>query len=148
MSDSKYPDRHRILQHSPLWQRAPSRDENGKLFSDFMMLIPGLKNQPALVHEAYTAKIEQALSPFDNTVVYVDLNISKNLLWISIRPLPGVSRIIAEAVRHEIPEARMISSDFNSTGKKRQPLLLQPIAEKLRAPQWLQRLRQKMLKSD
>ncbi len=32
---------------SPLWQRVPTKDDQGKLLADFMIIIPKLNKQPS-----------------------------------------------------------------------------------------------------
>lgn len=98
---------------SPLWSRAPSRDENGAPYIDFMMLIPGLKNADTVTIESYMVKIRNSLGDFEHVVAYVDLNIRLNILWISSRAVPGISRLIMQAIQREIPEAKIVAGDFN-----------------------------------
>ncbi len=98
---------------SPLWSRAPSRDEHGVPFIDFMMIIPGLKTGDDAAVEACLIKLGSCLEPYGHTVAYVDLNVRLNLLWISARPVPGIIRLLVEAIRRVIPEARVVAGDFN-----------------------------------
>jgi hypothetical protein len=102
-----------FVKASPLWQRAPARDEQGRACIDFMLLIPGLKKQTDAVIEAHMLKIQESLKPFDNSVIYVDLNLRLNLLWISARSIPGISKTITEAIQQAIPEAKVVAADFN-----------------------------------
>ena len=113
MKDSGLPRQGGFVNASPLWQRAPARDEQGRACIDFMLLIPGLKKQTDAVIEAHMLKIQDCLKPFDNSVIYVDLNLRLNLLWISARSIPGISKTITEAIQQAIPEARVVAADFN-----------------------------------
>ncbi len=107
---------------SPLWTRAPQRDEAGRAYSDFMLLIPGLKQQSEASRQVSLALIRQCLRPFDDTVVYVDLNIKLSLLWISHKPEPGMTVALVQAIQRALPQARIIAADFNiQTPDKRQP---------------------------
>lgn len=117
MSDVRLPSTTPYLVSSPLWSRAPARDEHGKPYSDFMMLIPGLKssNEDEIVACLY--RIRQGLVGFEEVVVYVDLNVRLSLLWVSIRPLPGISSRIVQAIQREIPQAKVIAGDFNPETK-------------------------------
>ena len=99
---------------SPLWSRAPARDEQGKPYSDFMMLIPGLKQQNDAGIESCLLNIRNSLQPFENVVVYVDLNIKLSLLWISHKPVPGITKPLVLAIQREIPQAKLITADFNA----------------------------------
>lgn len=103
---------------SPLWQRAPSRDEDGKPFSDFMLLIPGLKQFNEAGIEACLVKIRHSLQPYENIVVYVDLNIKLSCLWISHKPVPGITNDLVQAILLEIPHAKVVAGDFNVEEKK------------------------------
>jgi len=119
--------------------RAPSRDENGKPYIDFMMLIPGLKQQDQAGLESIMLKIKNCLKAFESVVVYVDLNTRLNLLWISIKPVPEISQHIMQAIQHEIPTAKVVAGDFNPENPARraaQPLLVR-IRQKVTRHGWL-----------
>lgn len=113
MDDKRAPSCTPYIVASPLWSRAPSRDENGTPYIDFMMIIPGLKNADEATIESCMVKVRNSLCEFENVVAYVDLNIKLNLLWISTRPVPGISKLIMQAIQHEIPEAKIVAGDFN-----------------------------------
>lgn len=85
----------------------PTRDAHGALLTDFMLLFPGLRERPGLVLREIVARIQAALAQF-HEVVFVDLNLPLNLLWVSARPRPGIVLAIATAVRHCVPEALLI----------------------------------------
>ena len=113
MKKSRLPSCSVISINSPLWQRAPARDEHGTPYIDFMMLIPGLNKECESTLEGYLVKINNCLKSFDQVVVYVDLNIKLNLLWISLKPEQGVSSQIVLSIQAEIPHAKVIATDFN-----------------------------------
>ena len=84
-------------------------DENGAVLADFMVIFPGLKKKPnRLIHEI-TEEIHRVLTSFGDTVVFAELNVAINLLWVSIRPVDGVRFEISEALRSRIPSARIVS---------------------------------------
>ncbi len=114
MDKSRAPSCTPYVVASPLWSRAPARDENGKPYSDFMMLIPGLKHQNEAGIESCLVKIRDSLQSFENVVVYVDLNIKLSLLWISHKPIPGITKPLVLAIMREIPAAKLITADFNA----------------------------------
>lgn len=91
----------------PLYKRLPTHDENGNHLSDFMMLIPGLKQMSAPLFEARLALLHGLLGEHKD-VVFVDLNTPLNLLWISVRARHGVISEIAAEIRRHIPEARLV----------------------------------------
>ena len=119
MSKSQSPSRRAFIESSPLWSRAPSRDENGKPFIDFMMIIPGLKSAEAVVIEGHMLKLRDCLARFEHNVAYVDLNVKLNLLWVSARPVPGLTRLLVEAIQDVIPQARVVTADFNPEPQRR-----------------------------
>ena len=93
----------------PLRKRAPIVDEDGKVLSDFMVIFPGLSKKSKLrIHET-TQEIHRVLAGFSDTVVFAELNLAINLLWVSIRPVDGIRFEISEALRSRIPSARLVS---------------------------------------
>ena len=93
----------------PLRKRAPSHDENGRPFSDFMMLVPGLRDKPKHLVDAAIQDIHIALAHFSEVVVFAEFNLKLNLLWVSIRPVHGIRFEIASAIQQHVPEARLVS---------------------------------------
>lgn len=98
---------------TPLWQRTPGRDEQGVACVDFMMLIPRLKKADEFTLQTCMAKIRGSLEPFHENLVYVDLNVQLNLLWVSSRQQPGIISRMVDSIRKSIPEARVVAADFN-----------------------------------
>jgi len=93
----------------PLRDRAPSHDENGNTLSDFMVLVPGLKQKPKDLINRTINEIHLALSHFDHAVVFAEFNLRLNLLWVSVRPIQGIRFEIAGAIQERVPEARLVS---------------------------------------
>lgn len=94
----------------PLWKRVPTRDEEGNYLSDFMMLIPGLKRKTASEQEKTATSISQVLQHYGETVVFADLNLRLNVLWVSIYPVPGMCLEIPAAIKVAVPEAMLVAS--------------------------------------
>jgi len=92
---------------SPLHERLPTCDENGKLLSDLMMLIPGLRNGSGR-HFRTRLAILHAVLGSHRDVVFADLNAPLNLLWVSVRARHGVITELAAEIRFRIPEARLV----------------------------------------
>ncbi len=101
-----------LFTHSPLWMRAPSRDENGHNYSDFMMLIPGLGKRTIADLEAKIQLIQNTINQFTSVVVYADINTKINVLWVSHKSIPGVSRPIIAALLKNIPEAKIVGTGY------------------------------------
>lgn len=98
-----------IYPGEPLRKRAPEVDEHGNALSDFMMIFPGLRKRPPQEIQESIAKMQAALSPFTHAVVFVELNLRLNLLWVSVRPITGIRYEIAQAIRELIPSARLVA---------------------------------------
>lgn len=121
---------HTILYtHSPLWMRAPSRNEDNQLFSDFMMLIPKLNQCSQAIQALKLQQIKQVIEAFKHVVVYVDVNTKLNVLWVSHQPIPGVSRPIIAAIMQQLPEAKIVGSGYEPepTNPTKKPNLLQQV---------------------
>ncbi len=81
-----------------MWKVVPTRDENGKLLSDFMMLIPKLRDQsPDFIQT--TLNCIAGILRYNSEVKFVNFNVSLNLLWISHRSLPGVGLELVAAFK-------------------------------------------------
>ena len=93
----------------PLGKRVPQHDEQGKPLSDFMMLVPGLRDKPKHLIEAAIQDIHIALAHFSDVVVFAEFNLKLNLLWVSIRPVHGIRFEIASAIQRLVPEAKLVS---------------------------------------
>ena len=97
----------------PLWKLAPTRDENGKPLSDFLMIIPKLKHKPDHIIRETLAEIDIALRQFHNAVVFANMDMKLNTLWVSFRNQPGLYMDIVAAVKLRVPEA-LIVGDMGS----------------------------------
>lgn len=93
----------------PLWKLAPTRDENGTSFVDFLMLIPKLKKKPESYIDATLGKIHRVLSQYSHVVVFADLNLKINCLWVSHKAQPGLCTELSAAIRHQVPEALLVA---------------------------------------
>ena len=93
----------------PLRKRAPAVDENGKPLSDFMVVIPGLRKKSQVRIQQIMKEIQRILTGFGDAIVFAELNLKLNLLWVSIRPVAGIRFEITQALRLSIPNARLVS---------------------------------------
>lgn len=91
----------------PLWQVAPTRDIAGRRLTDFMMLIPRLRSRPIVEIERASREI-QAVLALHQDVVFADLNLKLNLLWVSLRPRQGAISELVAAIRLRVPEAVLV----------------------------------------
>lgn len=88
----------------PLWQLAPTRDSAGRRLTDFMMLIPRPHSRPLFEIERTSREI-QAVLALHQDVVFADLNLKLNLLWVSLRPRQWAISELVAAIRLRVPEA-------------------------------------------
>ena len=93
----------------PLWKRVPTRDEQGRPLSDFMMIIPRLRNRPRHLLERTVSAIEDVLASYGRTVVFADLNVQLNILWVTVRPVPGICLELPTAIKMRVPEALLVA---------------------------------------
>lgn len=77
------------------------------MLGDFMMLLPGLRDRPQGQFAEVLARIESVINEF-REVVFVDLNVPLNLLWVSVRAKPGIILDISTALKFRVPEALLI----------------------------------------
>lgn len=93
----------------PLHERVPTHDEYGKPLSDFMMLIPGLKQASALRMNRVIDGLQAVLGQY-REVIFADLNVSRSILWVSVRAVPGIIPEIAASIQMRVPEALIVGS--------------------------------------
>ncbi len=100
--------------NEPLYKRAPAQDENGKPYADFMMLIPKLNKATMPELKAKMAGLQAVLVNYSE-VVFADLNLKLNILWISFKPKIGLIEQIAVDIQTRVPEAKLISGDYRAS---------------------------------
>ncbi|MCB1876293.1 MAG: hypothetical protein KDH88_09990 [Chromatiales bacterium] len=94
----------------PLWKRAPTRDADGHCVSDFMMLIPKLRERPQGYVRGVMNSIQRVFDAYGERVLFADLNLKLNVLWVSVRPIPGICLEMAAAIKTQVPEAVLVAS--------------------------------------
>ncbi len=94
---------------APLWQRVPKRDENGKPLADFMMLAPGLNKRPSKEREGVLLLVRAVLERFGDEVVFADFNLDINVLWVTLRPRPGLMSAVVWGLRARVPMLRLVA---------------------------------------
>ncbi len=93
----------------PLWSHVPTRDSEGQRLSDFMMLIPKLRKQPQHHIQHVLQQIHEVLEHYHHAVVFADLNLRLNVLWVSVKPIPGICLELPAAILDRVPEARLVA---------------------------------------
>ncbi|VAW57754.1 hypothetical protein MNBD_GAMMA07-2232 [hydrothermal vent metagenome] len=92
----------------PLYKLAPTRDENGISFIDFMLIIPKLKKKPQNYIDRTLKDIHMVLSRYGSDVVFANMDLKINCLWVSHRPKPGLCKELTSAIRQYVPEAMLV----------------------------------------
>jgi hypothetical protein len=98
-----------ILPAEPLWKRAPARDERGRPLSDFMMIVPKLRTKPTGYIQHTLTEIASVLEHYRNVVIFADMNLRLNTLWVTVKPVPGICLELAAAVKVRVPEALLVA---------------------------------------
>ncbi len=98
-----------LLSAEPLWKRAPTKDENGHPVSDFMMIVPKLSSHSQQHIQNTLREIESALQCYQNVVIFAEVNLKLNTLWVSVKPVPGICLELAAALKVRVPEALLVA---------------------------------------
>ena len=101
----------------PLWKLAPTRDEEGGPVSDLLMIIPKLKTKPEDYIKDTLANIEFALKQFSNEVLFANVDMKLNTLWVSFKAVPGVYGDIVSTLRSNVPEAVIVGDTHSRVHK-------------------------------
>ena len=94
---------------TPLWRRAPTRDPEGRRLSDFMMLIPKLRQRPQHQLQETLSKLQGIFDHYADVIVFADLNLKLNVLWVSVKPRPGICLELPALIHAHIPEAKLVA---------------------------------------
>lgn len=92
----------------PLWKVAPTHDEDGSSLCDFMVLIPRLKSRQPLYICNAQSHIAGVLEHYPE-VVFANMDMELNVLWISHRYRSGLMVEIVSAIRQRVPEAVLVA---------------------------------------
>jgi hypothetical protein len=109
MNELKLSSNTELLAAEPLWQRAPTRDNTGQRLSDFMMLIPKLGRRSQLHIRQTLAHLQAVINDYQQAIVFVDLNLKLNVLWVSVKPIPGICLELPTAIKARVPEAVLVA---------------------------------------
>ena len=92
----------------PLWKLAPTRDEDGGPVSDVLMIIPKLKTRSELYIKDTLANIEFSLKQYSDEILFANVDMKLNTLWVSFKAVPGVYAEIVNTLKSNIPEAVLV----------------------------------------
>ena len=106
-----------IAPAEPLWKLAPTRDEDGGPVSDVLMIIPKLKTKPEQHIKDTLANIEFALKQYKDEVLFANLDMKLNTLWVSFKAVPGVYVDIVSALKTSVPEAVLVGDSHSRLQK-------------------------------
>ncbi len=96
----------------PLWQRVPTRTDAGECASDFMMIITRLNAVGDAIQQRILTDLYNVLNTYTDAILFAEVNMKMNLLWVSHRPRPGLGVEIASQIHHVVPEARLVANRF------------------------------------
>ncbi|HEY5719325.1 MAG TPA: hypothetical protein VIX81_00970 [Gammaproteobacteria bacterium] len=99
-----------VVPATPLWQRVPTRDADGRPLGDFMLLLPGLREAPRAEQGRLLGRLDAVLRSQREHVVFAECNLRLNLLWVSVRPGPGLCLEVAARLLEAVPQARLVAS--------------------------------------
>lgn len=100
---------HEVSSAEPLWKRVPSKDELGNLLSDFMMIIPGLNKKTSNELKIDIVILEEILLHYKQYVVFADLNLKLNILWVSVKSHPGLCIELPAMIKSRLAKALLVS---------------------------------------
>lgn len=100
----------RLRPSRPLCERLPRQRARGTTLADFMVLIPGLRDRTPDGVRRRIGRLRGVLERFPDLVVFADLNLELNLLWVSVQPRPGATLEVAGCIRAVLPEARLVAN--------------------------------------
>lgn len=92
----------------PLWKIAPTRDEDGKPVSDLLMIIPKLKLKPRHHIQETLSEIEAVLNQYRHLVLFANVDMKLNTLWVSFKAQPGLFAEITTSLKLRVPEAVVV----------------------------------------
>lgn len=101
-----------LMPAEPLWQRVPTHDDSGRLLGDFMMIIPRLNSHSTTKIQQIIEKLNALLDLYHEFVVFADLNLKLNVLWVSHRQRTGIGLELAAAIHACIPEAKLVAQHY------------------------------------
>ena len=93
---------------TPLWQIVPTHGADGRPLADFMMLIPGLRSRPQHAINTTLNNLQKALEQHHD-VVFVNLNLKINVLWVSVNCRPGIILELVTSIQRLVPEAVLVA---------------------------------------
>ncbi|MDJ0892959.1 MAG: hypothetical protein QNK18_17430 [Gammaproteobacteria bacterium] len=100
----------------PLWKRVPTHSDDGRPLGDFMMLIPRLREKPSRECARTVEALQFVLEKYRHVVVFAELNLPLNILWISLKPVPGMCLELATAIKLAVPEALLVAQKTSERG--------------------------------
>lgn len=106
-----------IAPAEPLWKLAPTHDKDGGPVSDLLMIIPKLKTKPEQHIKDTLANIEFALKQFSNEILFANLDMKLNTLWVSFKAIPGVYGDIVSTLKTNVPEAVLVGDTHSRVHK-------------------------------
>ncbi len=74
-----------------------------------MMILPHLSQQPDQRVKRKLQVIEMVLGQYQDAVIFAEVNLKLNTLWVTVKPVPGICLELAAAIKVQIPEALLVA---------------------------------------
>ena len=103
---------------TPLWKLAPTRDKDGGPVSDVLIIIPKLKTRPEQYIKDTLANIEFALKQYSEEILFANLDMKLNTLWVSFKAVPGIYVDIVSTLKTNVPDAVLVGDSHSRLNKK------------------------------
>jgi hypothetical protein len=103
---------------TPLWKLAPTRDKDGGPVSDVLIIIPKLKTRSEKYIKDTLANIEFALKQYGEVILFANLDMKLNTLWVSFKAVPGVYVEIVSTLKTNVPDAVLVGDSHSRLNKK------------------------------
>ncbi len=94
---------------APLLDRVPTVDEFGGPVGDLLIPMPRLRAKSESQIRKITHEIQNVLESFGRAVVFAELNVNRNQLWISVRPSPGIRALIAAGIHQRYLATKLVA---------------------------------------
>jgi len=98
-----------LHESTPLWQRVPTRTGAGEFACDFMMLIKQFNSQTQRIQNEIVNSLYTILQQYSEVILFADLNVKLNVLWVSHLPRPGIGLELAARIHDRVPQAKLVS---------------------------------------
>ena len=102
----------------PLWRHVPTRDGEGRPLCDLLLLVPGLRRDQ-VARDLTAAQLRAALDEFGDRVRFANLNLELGVAWVTVAAEPGLTGVVADAIRRRLPGVRLVGNQLRPPRPRR-----------------------------